>query len=242
MAATAALDKELASAREPIPVRRDTDSVSKGLENALDRSALKAKPATGFTTTSSSGTTSGGGVEGWDVPNLSLAGIQTWLKLRTCVQLKERLTADLGLDLNPVGPVIKPVAALSYPLRAKDVDWATLRITHQRAVLVKSFAVRLDRAKMPVSFTLNTAAGLTYAGRPDFDINVGDLKPNWLVGVAAVTLLALRQPLTGVKAFGDRAFTSPFNGIAKGEAKAKVQRKGDGLELGLSQLNAVIRF
>ena len=56
---------------------------------------------------------------------------------------------------------------------------------------------------------------IVIAGRPDFDINVGDLKPNWLVGVAAVTLLALRQPLTGVKAFGDRAFTQPFDGLAK---------------------------
>ncbi len=39
MAATAALDKELASAREPIPVRREHDSVSKGLTNAIDRAA-----------------------------------------------------------------------------------------------------------------------------------------------------------------------------------------------------------
>jgi len=44
------------------------------------------------------------------------------------------------------------------------VDWAVLRVTHQRAVLVKSFAVRLDRAKLPVSFTLNTAAGFSYQG------------------------------------------------------------------------------
>lgn len=40
MAATAALDKELAAAREPIPVRRDADSVSKGLDNAVDRASL----------------------------------------------------------------------------------------------------------------------------------------------------------------------------------------------------------
>lgn len=40
MAATAALDKELAAAREPIPVRRADDSVSKGLTNAVDRSAI----------------------------------------------------------------------------------------------------------------------------------------------------------------------------------------------------------
>ena len=52
-------------------------------------------------------------------------------------------------------------------------------------------------------------------GRPDFDVNVGDLKPNWLVGVAAVAMLALRQPLTGVKTFGDTSFTDPFNGVAK---------------------------
>ena len=53
-----------------------------------------------------------------------------------------------------------------------------------------------------------------FAGRPDFDINVGDLKPNWLVGVAAVTMLALRQPLTGVKTFGDTEFKQPTAGLA----------------------------
>jgi hypothetical protein len=52
-------------------------------------------------------------------------------------------------------------------------------------------------------------------GRPDFDINIGDLKPNWLVGVAAVTMLALRQPLTGVKTFGDTMISNPFTGVAK---------------------------
>lgn len=46
-------------------------------------------------------------------------------------------------------------------------------------------------------------------------MNVGNLKPNWLVGVAAVAMLALRQPLTGVKTFGDTSFTDPFNGVAK---------------------------
>lgn len=155
-----------------------------------------------------------------------------------------------------------------------------------------------------------------HTGRPDFDINVGDIKPTWLVGVAAVTLLALRQPLTGVKTFGDQSFTDPFTGIVKvgvapprilmrpnmvhvmhqcpsadgwlsskhsaaaapfediadmrrsscqpssaqlgtisdtrsehtvyhvlqGEFKARAQRVGDGLEVGVSQLNAVLRF
>ena len=49
-------------------------------------------------------------------------------------------------------------------LRREDVDWAALRITHQRAVLVKSWDVHLDRAKLPVSFSLNAAAGLTWQG------------------------------------------------------------------------------
>lgn len=44
------------------------------------------------------------------------------------------------------------------------MDWAALRVTHQRAVLVKSWDVHLDRARLPVSFTLNTAAGLDYQG------------------------------------------------------------------------------
>jgi hypothetical protein len=241
-----AVDRELAAAREPIPVSRGNDSVSKGLESALDRSADRStsrsapKATNNFTT--SKFTTSGGGQEGWDLPGLALSGIQTWLKLRTRYQVQPRLTADLGLDLNPQSRAVKPVAALTYQLRREDVDWAALRITHQRAVLVKSWDVHLDRAKLPVSFSLNAAAGLTWQGRPDFDVNVGDLKPNWLVGVAAVAMLALRQPLTGVKTFGDTRFTDPFNGVAKGEVKTKAHRKGDGFEIGVSQLNAVLRF
>ncbi len=44
------------------------------------------------------------------------------------------------------------------------MEWSTLRIMPQRAVLVKSFPVDLDRVKLPVRFTLNAAAGLTYKG------------------------------------------------------------------------------
>lgn len=40
MAMSAALDKELVAAREPIPVRRADDSVSKGLDNAVNRTSL----------------------------------------------------------------------------------------------------------------------------------------------------------------------------------------------------------
>lgn len=70
-------------------------------------------------------TTSGGGQEGWDIPNLSLAGLQTWLKLRTRVAVKPRLTADLGLDLNPRSRAVKPVAALTYQVQLLPLPSST---------------------------------------------------------------------------------------------------------------------
>lgn len=43
----------------------------------------KGKPTSAFTT-------SGAGQEGWDLPELSLSGIQTWLKLRTRVLVSDK--------------------------------------------------------------------------------------------------------------------------------------------------------
>jgi len=53
------------------------------------------------------------------------------------------------------------------------------------------------------------------AGTPDFDVNIGDVKPMWVVGVAALTMLVLRQPLSGSKNFGDWTVSKPFKALAK---------------------------
>jgi hypothetical protein len=52
--------------------------------------------------------------EGWDFPQLGLRGLQNFLKLRTRHRFSDRLTADLGVDINAVNQAIVPRAALSY--------------------------------------------------------------------------------------------------------------------------------
>ncbi len=52
--------------------------------------------------------------DGWDFPKLGLRGLQNFLKLRTRHRFNDRLTADLGVDINALNQAIIPRAALSY--------------------------------------------------------------------------------------------------------------------------------
>ena len=52
--------------------------------------------------------------EGWDLPQLGIRGLQNFLKLRTRHRFSDRLTADLGVDINALNQAIIPRAALSY--------------------------------------------------------------------------------------------------------------------------------
>lgn len=172
------------------------------------------------------------------------ASFQTLLKLRKQVQLKPRLTADLGLNLNPVTRHVLPLGCLSYQLRKDDPDFATLRISHRHAVIVKTFDVNLDRAKIPLSGKVQTAAGFDWQGTPSFSANVGDVRPKWVPVVAAVVMLALQQPLAGSRHFGNVVISNPVNGTAMGEAFGKIKLSDDesGLSVKAGQLNLVMRF
>ena len=52
--------------------------------------------------------------DGWDFPKLGIRGLQNFLKLRTRHRFNDRLTADLGVDINALNQAIIPRAALSY--------------------------------------------------------------------------------------------------------------------------------
>ena len=52
--------------------------------------------------------------DGWDFPKLGIRGLQNFLKLRTRHHFNNRLTADLGVDINALNQAIIPRAALSY--------------------------------------------------------------------------------------------------------------------------------
>jgi len=81
-------------------------------------------------------------------------------------------------------------------------------------------------------------------GRPDVDVNMGDLKPTWLAVGIAVVALSQCLPVGGSKTFGSYAINSPFKAVAKGEVRSSLQ-KNEGnatLRLGVGQLNAFVRF
>lgn len=52
------------------------------------------------------------------------------------------------------------------------------------------------------------------AGIPDVDVNVGDVKPAWVVPVVGLAMLALRQPLSGAKTFGNWEISQPIDAVA----------------------------
>lgn len=182
------------------------------------------------------------GSTGWDLPQLGIKGLQSFLKLRTRHKFNDRLSADLGVDIGAFNQAIIPRAALSYKLSAKDVDMGVLRATPSRLVLLRSWKVDLQR----ISFRLDGSAGVTYQGNPDFSVDFGDIKPKALVFVAAAVMLILGKPLTGTKPFGNLAYSMPKLGSdisGKGEAKLSVKRESlGGFNVSLKQLNAVLRI
>lgn len=50
---------------------------------------------------------------------------------------------------------------------------------------------------------------MPYAGRPDFGVDFGDIKPKALVVAAAAVLLVMGKPLSGSKTFGNVTVRPP---------------------------------
>lgn len=232
------VDREIARAREPLPVGPPS-TLSRDIERSIDRTEGDKLFGNGSKTKSN-----GNGKGHHDqLLNFDSASFQPLLRLRKKVQVKPRLTADLGLDLNPLTQKIRPVGSLNFQMRAKDDRFANLRISHRRAVVTHKHFVDLDRVKIPFSCNVTGAAGFDWHGTPDFGFSVGDVRPRWVPVVAGVVALALRQPLSGSRTFGSAHFKDPIEGDAMGEVRASVKRsEGLGLTVGLNQLNLVMRF
>lgn len=56
---------------------------------------------------------------------------------------------------------------------------------------------------------LTGAAASAAAGKPDFSIDFGDIKPSALLAAAAAVMLTLGKPLSGAKTFGKVRFNMP---------------------------------
>lgn len=227
-------DRELTRAREPLPVKPTGDRMSSGLDRSIERSIEREDGQKLW----------GGNDSGkFKAPSVDFSKFQTLLKLRTKVVLRPRLTADLGLDLSPLQQRARPVACLEYELKKDDPDFARLRVTDKRVVIVKSVPVDFNRIKVPLTCSVNAAAGFNWQGIPDVDVNVGDVKPTWVVPVVGLAMLALRQPLSGAKTFGNWEISQPVDAVAAGEVSASLRRdEGCGVTLGVGQINAFLRF
>mmetsp|Transcript_1025 Transcript_1025/g.3120 ORF Transcript_1025/g.3120 Transcript_1025/m.3120 type:complete len:233 (-) Transcript_1025:318-1016(-) len=222
-------DKELSRAREPLPVKSGASTVSSGLDRAIERSIEREEDLC-----------RGNGDQA-KFPGLDFSGFQSWLKLRTKVVLNPRMSADIGLDVNAFEQKVRPVACFQYQLKADCPNGPMLRVTDKRAVIYKPWNLNF---KDRVQCTLNTAVGINRKGRPDVDVNMGDLKPTWLAVGIAVVALSQCLPVGGSKTFGSYAINSPFKAVAKGEVRSSLQ-KNEGnatLRLGVGQLNAFVRF
>ncbi|KAK9818352.1 hypothetical protein WJX72_011121 [[Myrmecia] bisecta] len=172
---------------------------------------------------------------------LKLDGLQHFLRMRTAVQVNEKLSAEFGADFNVTKQTLHPRAALSYELFAKGRELGTLRATTEGLLLRKRF----NLAYKKVSASVYVNGGFTYDGRPEGGVDVADLKPPALVVAAAVGLLLLGKPVSGSRSLGCVNFGVPFlngEGAAKPEAKVMVSRDGRGLSLSLKQLNGVLRL
>ncbi|CAK0751998.1 hypothetical protein CVIRNUC_002112 [Coccomyxa viridis] len=173
----------------------------------------------------------------------SIKGMQHYIRLRKFVPINDQLSAELGVDLNVKRQNYFPHAALTYQLQNKAGNKiAVLRATRKSLFVRKTF--NLSPPKVDMSFNLHTTAGISYKGQPEFALDVDNVKPNGLVIGAALIMLALGKPLTGSRAFGGAMFSLPQMGDCKAmaEVKAMAERNGKGMNLGLKQVNAVLRL
>ena len=69
-----------------------------------------------------------------------------------------------------------------------------------------------------MSWCVHLRLGVLQAGRPEFGVDVDNIKPMEVVVAAALGMLLFGKPLSGSRAFGGMQFGLPVNG----DATAKV--------------------
>ena len=81
--------------------------------------------------------------DGWDFPKLGIRGLQNFMKLRTRHRFNDRLTADLGVDINALNQAIIPRAALSYQVPPDLIPCPVVLFTTQLSAAVRVFRRRI---------------------------------------------------------------------------------------------------
>lgn len=72
---------------------------------------------------------------------------------------------NLALCARRSGP-LKDSPLSAVQLKKDDPDFARLRVTDKRAVIVKSVPVDFNRIKVPLTCSVNAAAGFNWQGAP----------------------------------------------------------------------------
>ncbi len=80
--------------------------------------------------------------------------------------------------------------------------------------LLDTMATLLWPGRAPLPWNAWDRCGVAGTGIPDVDVNVGDVKPTWVVPVVGLAMLALRQPLSGAKTFGNWEISQPVDAVA----------------------------
>lgn len=167
-------------------------------------------------------------------------GLQNLLRLRTKYSFNEKLSGQIGADLNLQQQSVFPAATLQYEIIAKDKHWGALQATTQGVSYRKGITLQRKDATCKVTGKV----GYTFQGRKEIGLDIGSIKPWQTVLVGAVGLLALGKPVTGGKRFPDDfTLTLPgikSRGLAQGEINATIQRSRQGLSLSINQLNGVL--
>ncbi|KAL0035542.1 hypothetical protein WJX77_011400 [Trebouxia sp. C0004] len=153
-----------------------------------------------------------------------LGGLQNLLRLRTNYRFNEKLSGQVGADLNLQQQSVFPAGTLQYEIIAKDKHWGAIQATTTGLSYRKGISLQRKDASCKVTGKV----GCTFQGRKEIGLDIGSIKPWQTVLVGALGLLALGKPVTGGRRFpDDLTLTLPGlknPGLAQGEVNVTIQR------------------
>jgi hypothetical protein len=176
--------------------------------------------------------------------HIKLGGVENRLRLRTAYHINDKLTAEVGADFVVQRQQGFPHIALQYQLERKGRNLGKIHASERGIMYRKDVHVAYkDKAQCTVA----GIAGMAMDGTPKFGIDVGNVRPKWLVIAGAVAMYAAGRPLAGTKHFpDDLTIQLPFTreeGQLQAEIGATIQQGRNGLPVvSIRQLGARMKL